>query len=325
MVLARWVLSPRFPLGRLPARRGFTLVELLVVIAIIGILIALLLPAVQAARESARRSQCANNLKQLGVAMQNYHDIYQKLPVGAYACCWGTWKVAVLPYIEQTNLRQKYADYNKYGVPVDNARYGHPVNLPVTTTRIPTFQCPSDTPDVSTSYSGVTRDNYAVNFGNTAANRKSPLNGVNFRGAPFTESGSKTADPITAGFRDIRDGLSNTLMIAEVLQGIGSDLRGFSWWGEATGFETYLSPNSPLPDVLQSASYCNNQPLQNLPCVGPATTAQPAMHASRSRHPAGVQAVTCDGSAHFVSDGVSLQVWQYLSTTQGAEMTSDPW
>jgi prepilin-type processing-associated H-X9-DG protein len=296
---------------------------LLVVIAIIGILIALLLPAVQAAREAARRSQCTNNLKQLGLAMHNYHDIYQKLPVGAYACCWGTWKVAVLPYIEQLALRQRYADYNKYGVPVDNARYGHAINLPVTKTRLPAYQCPSDTPDVSTSYSGVTRDNYAVNFGNTAANRKANLNGVIFRGAPFAESGSKTADPFTAGFRDIRDGVSNTLMVAEVLQGIGSDLRGFSWWGEAAGFETYLTPNSSLPDVLQSASYCNNQPQQGLPCVGPATTAQPAMHASRSRHPAGVQAAMCDGSVRFVADSISLLPWQYLSTTQGAEQTSE--
>src|SRR5438477_1471476 len=86
-------------------KKAFTLVELLVVIAIIGMLVALLLPAVQAARESARRSQCTNNLKQLGVAMHNYADTYRgAFPVGGYNYGWGTWLVGLLPYIEQQNL-----------------------------------------------------------------------------------------------------------------------------------------------------------------------------------------------------------------------------
>ena len=88
--------------------RGFTLVELLVVIAIIGILVALLLPAIQAAREAARRSQCVNNLKQLGVAFQNYHDTYKQLPIGAYSCCWGTWQMAILPFLEEQELADLY-------------------------------------------------------------------------------------------------------------------------------------------------------------------------------------------------------------------------
>lgn len=301
------------------ASRGFTLVELLVVIAIIGILVALLLPAVQAAREAARRSQCANNLKQIGVGMHNYHDIYKKLPVGTYACCWGTWKVALLPYIEQGNLRQKYADYNKYGTPVDNARYAHAVNLPVTTTRIPTYQCPSDTPNPNTFISKITSDNYAVNYGNTGLGQQATLNGIKFGGAPFSDSGSATTPPNCFGFQDIRDGLSNTLMVAEVLQGIGNDLRGFSWWGDASGFETYLAPNSTLPDVIYTPGYCNNMPLQNLPCIGTPTATQPSMYASRSAHPAGVQVVSCDGATHFVSDGIDLLIWQIMSTSHGAE------
>src|SRR5690606_35055698 len=89
-------------------RPGFTLVELLVVIAIIGTLVALLLPAVQAAREAARRSQCVNNLKQLGTSMQNYHDTYRELPKGNVSCCWGTWQMAILPFIEQTQLADRY-------------------------------------------------------------------------------------------------------------------------------------------------------------------------------------------------------------------------
>src|SRR4051794_24149016 len=82
-------------------RRGFTLIELLVVIAIIAVLIALLLPAVQAAREAARRAQCVNNMKQIGIAMHNYHDSVGSLPPGIKGCCYGSWQVYILPWVEQ--------------------------------------------------------------------------------------------------------------------------------------------------------------------------------------------------------------------------------
>src|SRR6267143_242800 len=93
-------------------RRGFTLIELLVVIAIIAVLIALLLPAVQAARDAARRPQCVNNLKQIGLGMMNYESTNGSLPPGEKGCCWGTWGVFILPYIEQTQL---YNAWNTYG------------------------------------------------------------------------------------------------------------------------------------------------------------------------------------------------------------------
>src|SRR4051794_17052246 len=129
--------------------RGFTLVELLVVIAIIGILVAMLLPAIQAARESARRAQCVNNLKQLGVAFQNYHDTYKKLPIGAYSCCWGTWQMAILPFIEEQQLADMYqfvpGDYFDDRYRYDNNESNAPGlkppmrNLDVTSKRIATL------------------------------------------------------------------------------------------------------------------------------------------------------------------------------------------
>ena len=167
-------------------KRGFTLVELLVVIAIIGVLVALLLPAVQSAREAARRSQCISQLKQVGIAMHNYESTFQRLPVGAYGCCWGTWQVSILPYIEQKALYDLYVMDRKFGMPVDDARYSHAANRPVTTKTIKTLICPTDTKPQRVANNGVTYANYVVNFGNTIYDQ-SNFSGVTFLGAPFFE------------------------------------------------------------------------------------------------------------------------------------------
>lgn len=298
--------------------RGFTLVELLVVIAIIAVLIALLLPAVQAAREAARRMSCSNNLKQLGVAMHNYHDAKKSLPVGCYSCCWGTWRVTIMPYIEQEALFKAYDHTQKFIDP--GHRYSDAINRDVVSAYIDTYQCPSDMPQ--TPIATIRSGSYAVNYGNTTWSQAADYNGVKFKGAPFTiDSGSPTR--IAAyKFRDIYDGLSNTLMLCEVVQGQGRDLRGFSYWGDASGIETYLAPNSPLPDRIYTDYYCDmTQPL-NPPCAV-STTEWPTMFASRSRHPGGVTVCLCDGAVRFVSDNIAIETWRALSTTQGGEVIGE--
>jgi prepilin-type N-terminal cleavage/methylation domain-containing protein/prepilin-type processing-associated H-X9-DG protein len=299
-------------------KRGFTLVELLVVIAIIGVLVALLLPAVQAAREASRRSQCLSNLKQVGLAMYSYEDVYKRLPVGAYGCCWGTWQVSILPYIEQGNLFNLYFHDNKFGVPTDIYRYSHAPNFPVTKANIKVLKCPSDLSPPRFANSGITYHNYNVNFGNTIYDQ-SDFGGIIFAGAPFGEVTQVTA-PSKSGarFAEITDGLSNTLMLSEVIQGHAGDLRGFSWWRGGAAFQGYQGPNSAIPDCLFAGGQCDPNNRLNPPCVV-ATATSPTMIAARSRHGGGVQAVMCDGSTRFVSNNIAIGVWRAMCSSAGGE------
>ena len=316
-------------------RSGFTLIELLVVVAIIGFLVALLLPAVQTAREAARRAQCLAHLKQIALGMHQYHDIHGTLPPGKKGCCWGTWLIFVLPQIEQQALHNAY-NFNGNNRPNQPAgydvdlRYFGVANRTVTSTRINVYLCPSDgtnAPLVVTSNDrsvACTSQNFAANFGNTLQIQEN-LPGIAFGGAPFGDIGSPLADQsrpprATVRFRDLVDGLSTTLLLGEVVVGQGADLRGFSWWGDAAGFETYLTPNSPSPDVLASADYCEDRP-PNPPCVA-STPAFTDLYAARSRHPGGVNVALADGSVRFVKDSVQPVTWRAFSTTRGGEVVS---
>ena len=299
-------------------RRAFTLVELLVVIAIIGILIALLLPAVQAAREAARRSQCTNNLRQVGVAMHLHHDVHSKLPVAVNNdwAIYGTWQAYLLPFIEQAQLGELYDFTVGYFSP--------PNTVNVTTKRIATLSCPSD--KISSGFDEITSHNYAANFGNTAVDynpgagydtrQLQTLNGVEFGGAPFGQNEAFE-------FRHISDGTSNTLLAAEVVQGVHGDLRGFSWWGHGAIFVGWIGPNSASPDVIYNAGHCNNT-MPNPPCIGPGTATNPVMMGARSRHPGGVNVAMCDASVRFTSDAVLLDVWRSMTTSQGEEPVEVP-
>ena len=322
-------------------RQGFTLVELLVVIAIIGILVALLLPAIQAAREAARRSQCTNNLKQLGVALQNYHDVHKELPVGNHSCCWGTWQMSILPFIEEQQLADMYTWLPKVinNQPVEFFDYGYtydtedttkspPIrNLEVVKTRIATLTCPSDQAQTTTGENGITAGitfhNYAANYGNTNHIGLDYLlpnspDYVKYTGSPFIGYDSVPKDQRTVKFKQITDGLSKTLGFAETVQGQEGDLRGFTWWGWSAGFETFVTPNASDPDKMQQSVYCN--PLEpNPPCTGQSVKDR-FRAGARSRHPGGVNVALCDGSVQFVVDDVDLTVWRAASTTQGDEV-----
>jgi prepilin-type N-terminal cleavage/methylation domain-containing protein/prepilin-type processing-associated H-X9-DG protein len=321
-------------------RGGFTLIELLVVIAIIAVLISLLLPAVQSAREAMRRAQCSNNLKQIGLAMHNYASVQDTLPPGWKGCCWGTWLIYVMPYLEQQPLYNSwnFAGNNLWqpgGVYDSPFRYGGPANLTVSSTRVSVYYCPSDGGNdnlIGGASWPVTSQNYVVNFGNTSATQDASFDGVVFLGAPFTDIGS----PITAIYGSstspaaiggiiplsaITDGLSNTMITSEVIVGQGFDLRGFSWWFEGAAFEGYLGPNSTSPDLMQSQSYCNYPYQGNPPCTE-APSILSITNAARSRHPGGVNIGMADGSVRYVKDTVNLFSWRALSTTRGSEVIS---
>jgi prepilin-type N-terminal cleavage/methylation domain-containing protein/prepilin-type processing-associated H-X9-DG protein len=331
-------------------QRGFSLIELLVVIAIIAVLIALVLPAVQAAREAARRTQCVNNLKQIGLGMMNYESSQGTLPPGWKGCCWGTWAIFVMPFIEQQRLFNAWNSLgNNSGLPgtVDAIlRYSGQCNVTVTSARINTYNCPSDTPNapLTAMVNGATfpivSGNYNVNFGNTSSTQIQTYGSITFLGAPFTDMGSPifsegyTNSPAGTGFSIvplswIRDGMTNTMLTAEVIIGQGAggpydalyDLRGFFYWYQGAAFETYLTPNSMQPDLMQTSEYCVYPYLQNPPCAA-ASVITLTTNAARSRHAGGVNAGMADGGVRFVKNSVNYAVWQALSTTQGDEVIS---
>jgi prepilin-type N-terminal cleavage/methylation domain-containing protein/prepilin-type processing-associated H-X9-DG protein len=299
-------------------RVGFTLIELLVVIAIIGILIGLLLPAVQKVREAANRAKCENNLKQWGLAMHMYNDTMGYLPPGANSSPRHTWVPHLWPYIEQQALAQKYGDPNVqqfYTAPacVTNTYNG------VVAQPIPLYYCPSDRPGAFWTWDPYwrCRGNYAVNWGPV------PIPAAaNAATGPFGWVNNNTAMPLKASIQTIPDGTSNTLLMSEVLMAPhdnDGDTNGdfFNDDQSTVGgrFMTINTPNSTAPDQL---AYCVADNV-----YAPCTTSSPYQVSARSKHSGGVNALFCDGSVHFISNGISTSTWEALGTMNGGEVIGD--
>jgi prepilin-type processing-associated H-X9-DG protein len=305
------------------------LVELLVVIAIIGILVALLLPAVQAARESARRTQCVNKLKQIGLSLQIYHGARNSFPVGVIGASrfanpqWPYFLHRILPYLEENSLYQVFDVDNRPGDWVqkwpDVLRQG-----------IPAFQCPSDMANL-THIDSVGNGPYAT------SNYLGIFSGLSDRDpdieafAPALysslqqqikrEQGAVFRFNIGTRFKDITDGASHTMMVAEYLTGVeGFEpgmIRGAFFTHRAGCQFLYVTqtPNSSSPENFwKNVDGCgdprNNRPELNLPCVAGGDTVNFA--SSRSRHPGGVNVLLADGSVHFVADTIDLNLWRWL-------------
>ncbi len=301
------------------SRRGFTLVELLVVIAIIGVLIALLLPAVQQAREAARRMQCSNNFKQLGVAFHNYHDTHGSFPYG-YLDYGSTdfhardcWMQQIMPYIEQGPAYDKYMAWNGTWV----------MDTPgeIRDLAVPTLQCPSDGASPAYGGSGSRRSdadgfqgNYVGCRGSEISSRTGENNGMFYRI-------SKTK------FRDLVDGTSNTMMMSEVIVRGSANTGGWGggggYWGGAAwgsfGFTAYEPPNTTVPDRIYK---CKDENFRGSPCVSVGSTTEVEIYA-RSYHPGGVLSGFADGSVHFIPETIQRATFQALATRHGGEVVSD--
>lgn len=298
--------------------KGFTIVELLVVIAVIAVLMALLLPAVQQAREAARRTQCKNNLKQLGIALQNYHGAFSRFPPGAIydfetpAGNNATWVSMILPHIEQVALYDR-ADWNS-----DFSATVAPDNPPseIVSVSIPSMSCPSDPLRDGLALGIFRRGNYAANSGigpfHSVSNPNDPTRTYN---GPFTMNSGRS-------LKDFTDTMGTTVLVAELLNSKLSDFRGVMHYPEGPLYQHDRAPNTSTPDETRS-SYCLSGP--DVPCVGTSTTAndRALVYSARSAHGGGVQVTLADGSVRFVSDNIDLTTWRALGTHAGGEVPGE--
>jgi prepilin-type N-terminal cleavage/methylation domain-containing protein/prepilin-type processing-associated H-X9-DG protein len=313
--------------------RGFTLVELLVVIAIIGILVGLLLPAVQSAREAGRRSQCTNNLRQIGLAVQNYHDAYKNIPQGGGFESFGelggggrdaivaTFAAAILPQLEEQNVYDQF-DFNR-------ALHRTPNHIPARVV-IDTFVCPSDewasTPLLGgrggTGPSGSMGLWYPASMGPTRDGtgtycqfcperpaQNDFLGTYCCRGIDFGRTEYRTSHRgmfarcyTTLRFKDITDGLSNTFMIGESLP-------------KQCLYNGAYNSNFPVAGTTIPLNWFTDESLEGqwyFSC------------GFKSQHPGGANFVMGDGSVHFISDSIDYQLYNELGSRDLDEVVHLP-
>ena len=308
--------------------QGFTLVELLVVIAIIGVLIALLLPAVQAAREAGRRMSCANNLRQVGIALHNYHDNCRSFPMGVIESdattspsgMRKTWTFVIYPFMEQEALYLSFEPATATSrVYDDRADWTRPGAAPITT-----YQCPSDPLDAKTPYLPgyfQARGNYA---GFVAPHAYWNIQEF-FRKSQWAPRHRKHFFSYIAGttFADITDGTSNTMAVSETIKGSGleNDYRGCILWDNAPGsaLMSYEAPNSRSPDLMWNTLYRQEMNIPKGPIDATGANALGEQRAfARSYHPSGVNVCLADASVKFINNSVNLQIWRGAATIDNA-------
>ena len=302
-------------------RSGFTLVELLVVIAIIGILIALLLPAVQAAREAARRSQCTNNMKQIGLALYNYHDTYKAFPTGFIyrggggVCNYG-WNTAILPYMEQGAF---YDLLNPGTIPCYE-RYksgASQADRDLLQSTFAALRCPSDDgPETCTSINFGNNNRYRVGLTNYVASC-----GYGDRPTGRTKCGGMFYGDSWHKFAHITDGTSNTLAVGERCFGQPGHMthhqHAATWIG--------VGQNNSYGASATLRTLCRNSFILNYDYHA-AGSSENMGKGCASFHPGGANYLLCDASVHFLSETTDrANVIRWLSLRNDGKVFTSPW
>jgi prepilin-type N-terminal cleavage/methylation domain-containing protein/prepilin-type processing-associated H-X9-DG protein len=308
--------------------RGFSLVELLVVIAIIGILVGLLLPAVQASRESARRMQCANNLKQIGLALLAYHDALGSFPAGNFVnsagICPGSpgyvtddranWMISILPYLEHKALRQAY---------VFHAPNEAPANRRVRETFIMEYTCPSDlvtnkltVPALGPAAADSLNVPYMPGSYRAMAGRSDGLAFLD--NGDFLDFPSNWRGPIhtvgvlgftTEKIKNIRDGTSNTIMAGESSTRTSPEYR--TLWAYSYTFYSLSSATPQARTLLGDYDKCRKE--------GGTGNSLPCRRGWGSNHRGGLNFLFCDGSVSFLDISIDMDLFATKSTIDGKE------
>lgn len=320
------------------AKRGFTIIELLTVVTIIGVLIALLLPAVQAAREAACRVQCANNLKQIGLALHNYHAAQGSLPpgninqsanmcggaagelAGSYSSRFGNWMIALLPYIEHGSL------FDRYDLRYTNQSMA---NKSTRETVVPAYICPADlatqTPVVpATGFAATAGVKYAPGSYRAVSGRSDEAGsdtGVNYLDSEMLDSSyqAKSRGPIhmllpalkyrTEPFDNIKDGLSNTLMVGESTTMTNTGYRTF--WAYSYAYYSLSGATAQTRTLWGDYDRCV--------AAGGSGDVTPCKRGWGSFHANMLNFVFCDASVHPINTNIDMTLFANLATIDGGE------